>query len=138
MALLHLSLAEDLGLTVLDAFACGCPVVAADTPTLREIAGLAGLEELRVAAAKEGTASSTALPGYGIEQHRSASAKGSGEGARSAGERGRSRLDGPSPFLKRGFGPCRDSGVSNSCVEGAKHDRGVGAGAASLSACSAC
>lgn len=40
VALLHLSIAEGFGLTVLEAFACGCPVVAADIPPVREIAGL--------------------------------------------------------------------------------------------------
>lgn len=40
VALLHLSIAEGFGLTVLEAFACGCPVVAADIPPIREIAGL--------------------------------------------------------------------------------------------------
>lgn len=40
VALLHLSLAEGFGLTVLEAFACGCPVVATDIPPIREIAGL--------------------------------------------------------------------------------------------------
>lgn len=38
-ALLHLSVGEGFGLTVLEAFACGCPVVAHDIPPLREIAG---------------------------------------------------------------------------------------------------
>ncbi|CAN0559084.1 unnamed protein product, partial [Ectocarpus sp. 12 AP-2014] len=38
-ALLHLSLAEGFGLTVLEAFACGCPVIAADISPIREIAG---------------------------------------------------------------------------------------------------
>lgn len=40
VALLHLSIAEGFGLTILEAFACGCPVVAADIPPVREIAGL--------------------------------------------------------------------------------------------------
>lgn len=45
LALLHLSLAEGLGLDVLEAFACGCPVVAVDSPAIREIAGLSDLED---------------------------------------------------------------------------------------------
>lgn len=40
VALLHLSIAEGFGLTVLEAFACGCPVVATDISPVREIAGL--------------------------------------------------------------------------------------------------
>lgn len=54
VALLHLSLAEGFGLTVLEAFSCGCPVIATDIPSIREIAGLPGLGEVRVAAAEGG------------------------------------------------------------------------------------
>lgn len=60
VALLHLSLGEGFGLTVLEAFACGCPVIAADIPPVREIAGLPDLEEARRAAAVEGEAVSVA------------------------------------------------------------------------------
>lgn len=44
VALLHLSGREGFGLTVLEAFACGCPVIAADIPSVREIAGLLDLD----------------------------------------------------------------------------------------------
>ncbi|CAN0041830.1 unnamed protein product, partial [Ectocarpus sp. 13 AM-2016] len=51
-ALLHLSLAEGFGLTVLEAFACGCPVIAADIPPIREIAGLPAMDQERTADAE--------------------------------------------------------------------------------------
>lgn len=51
VALLHLSLGEGFGLTVLEAFACGCPVIAADIPPVREIAGLPDLGDPSVAEA---------------------------------------------------------------------------------------
>lgn len=62
VALLHVSLAEGFGLTVLEAFACGCPVIATDIPPVREIAGLPDLENARAAAAKEGRAPSATSP----------------------------------------------------------------------------
>lgn len=40
LALIQLSVGEGFGLTVLEAFACGCPVVASDIAPFREIAGL--------------------------------------------------------------------------------------------------
>lgn len=40
VALIQMSIGEGFGLTVLEAFACGCPVVASDIPPFREIAGL--------------------------------------------------------------------------------------------------
>ncbi|CAN0280397.1 unnamed protein product, partial [Hapterophycus canaliculatus] len=49
VALLHLSVGEGFGLTVLEAFACGCPVIAADIPPVREIAGLLNLGDSDVA-----------------------------------------------------------------------------------------
>ncbi|MEM7202762.1 MAG: glycosyltransferase family 1 protein [Planctomycetota bacterium] len=42
-ALLHLSLHEGFGLPVVEAFAHGCPVLAADIPSLREVAAGAAL-----------------------------------------------------------------------------------------------
>lgn len=57
VALLHLSIGEGFGLTVLEAFACGCPVIAADIPPVREIAGLPDLEHQ-----KEATEASGAKP----------------------------------------------------------------------------
>jgi glycosyltransferase involved in cell wall biosynthesis len=53
-ALVQPSLAEGFGLPVLEAMACGCPVIASDIPPLREVLGGAGIlvapasaEELR-------------------------------------------------------------------------------------------
>lgn len=40
VALLHMPVGEGFGLTVLESFACGCPVVASNIPSIREIAGL--------------------------------------------------------------------------------------------------
>lgn len=40
LALIQLSLGEGFGLTLLEAFACGCPVVASDIAPFREISGL--------------------------------------------------------------------------------------------------
>lgn len=74
VALMHLSLAEGFGLTVLEAFACGCPVIAADIPPVREIAGLPDLDGARGAGPEQGATSSTssaaaaaaaAAPGHG-------------------------------------------------------------------------
>jgi glycosyltransferase involved in cell wall biosynthesis len=42
-ALVQPSLAEGFGLPVLEAMACGCPVIASDIPPLREVLGGAGL-----------------------------------------------------------------------------------------------
>lgn len=50
VALLHLSQEDQIGLSTLEAFACGCLVVAVDTPLIREIAGLPNLEDARRAA----------------------------------------------------------------------------------------
>lgn len=108
-ALLHLSLAEGFGLTVLEAFACGCPVVASDIPPVREIAGLPELDEgaTQEAAAKErgdtsaapeaeaGAATPPSLsPWNGIDSRRKPQA---GAGA------GRGRYDGASSSLEGGL-----------------------------------
>ena len=42
-ALLQPSMAEGFGLPVVEAMACGCPVIASDIPTLREVIGDAGV-----------------------------------------------------------------------------------------------
>ncbi len=42
-ALLQPSLVEGFGLPALEAIACGCPVIASDTPALVEVLGGAGL-----------------------------------------------------------------------------------------------
>ena len=69
VALLHLSLAEGFGLTVLEAFACGCPVVAADIPPVREIAGLPDLEGAGAAWFEEESKSvAAAAPRHGTEE----------------------------------------------------------------------
>lgn len=48
VALVYPSVVEGFGLPILEAFACGCPVVAVDTPTAREFGGLSVLQSSAV------------------------------------------------------------------------------------------
>ncbi|CAM9380011.1 unnamed protein product, partial [Scytosiphon promiscuus] len=106
VALLHLSIGEGFGLTVLEAFACGCPVIAADIPPVREIAGLPDLEGSKslatAPASGAGASTGKAKKDHGLPAREGATHSGGGDTASSRGREG-GRYDGSSFPLEGGL-----------------------------------